>query len=237
VRYGASDDETLDLYLPRQPARGTLTYIHGGWWRSLDKSDYGFVAPAFVAAGYAVALINYTLCPHGTIANAVEQCRRALLWLIGEGPGRGAPAPLVIGGHSAGGHLTAMMYTTDWRAQGLARTPFIGGASLSGVHELAPLVRFSHNVDFRLDAAEARRMSPAATQPLTDAPLLLAVGANETSEFVRQTDLLWDAWPRNHPAGLPAPMHIRGRHHYDVVLDYADPASALTQATLALFAS
>jgi len=237
VRYGASDDETLDLYLPRQPARGTLTYIHGGWWRSLDKSDYGFVAPAFVAAGYAVALINYTLCPHGTIANAVEQCRRALLWLVGEGPGRGAPAPLVIGGHSAGGHLTAMMYTTDWRAQGLARTPFTGGASLSGVHELAPLVRFSHNVDFRLDAAEARRMSPAATQPLTDAPLLLAVGANETSEFVRQTDLLWDAWPRNHPAGLPAPMHIRGRHHYDVVLDYADPASALTQATLALFAS
>jgi len=237
VRYGASDDETLDLYLPRQPARGTLTYIHGGWWRSLDKSDYGFVAPAFVAAGYAVALINYTLCPHGTIANAVEQCRRALLWLIGEGPGRGAPAPLVIGGHSAGGHLTAMMYTTDWRAQGLARTPFTGGASLSGVHELAPLVRFSHNVDFRLDDAEARRMSPAATQPLTDAPLLLAVGANETSEFVRQTDLLWDAWPRNHPAGLPAPMHIRGRHHYDVVLDYADPASALTQATLALFAS
>jgi len=237
VRYGASDDETLDLYLPRQPARGTLTYIHGGWWRSLDKSDYGFVAPAFVAAGYAVALINYTLCPHGTIANAVEQCRRALLWLVGEGPGRGAPAPLVIGGHSAGGHLTAMMYTTDWRAQGLARTPFTGGASLSGVHELAPLVQFSHNVDFRLDAAEARRMSPAATQPLTDAPLLLAVGANETSEFVRQTDLLWDAWPRNHPAGLPAPMHIRGRHHYDVVLDYADPASALTQATLALFAS
>jgi len=237
VRYGASDDETLDLYLPRQPARGTLTYIHGGWWRSLDKSDYGFVAPAFVAAGYAVALINYTLCPHGTIANAVEQCRRALLWLVGEGPGRGAPAPLVIGGHSAGGHLTAMMYTTDWRAQGLARTPFTGGASLSGVHELAPLVRFSHNVDFRLDDAEARRMSPAATQPLTDAPLLLAVGANETSEFVRQTDLLWDAWPRNHPAGLPAPMHIRGRHHYDVVLDYADPASALTQATLALFAS
>ena len=237
VRYGASDDETLDLYLPRQPARGTLTYIHGGWWRSLDKSDYGFVAPAFVAAGYAVALINYTLCPHGTIANAVEQCRRALLWLVGEGPGRGAPAPLVIGGHSAGGHLTAMMYTTDWRAQGLARTPFTGGASLSGVHELAPLVQFSHNVDFRLDAAEARRMSPAATQPLTDAPLLLAVGANETSEFVRQTDLLWDAWPRNHPAGLPAPMHILGRHHYDVVLDYADPASALTQATLALFAS
>ena len=236
VRYGTSPAETLDLYVPRQPARGTLLYIHGGWWRSLDKSDYGFVAPAFVAAGYAVALINYTLCPEGTIANAVEQCRRALLWLVREGPARGAPAPLVIGGHSAGGHLTAMMYTTDWRAHGLASAPFVGGASLSGVHALEPLVQFSHNVDFRLDVAEARRMSPAAAQPLTDAPLLLAVGADETSEFVRQTDLLWDAWPRNHPAGVSGPMHIASRNHYDVVLDYADPASAFTRATVALFA-
>jgi arylformamidase len=78
-------------------------------------------------------------------------------------------------------------------------------------------------------------MSPAAVQPLTDAPLLLAVGADETSEFVRQTDVLWDAWPRNHPRGLAAPMHIVGRQHYSVVLDYVDPASALTRATLALF--
>ena len=236
VRYGASSQEALDLYLPKQPARGTLMYVHGGWWRSLDKSDYAFVAPAFVADGYAVAMINYTLCPDGTIANAVEQCRRALLWLVREGPARGAPAPLVIGGHSAGGHLTAMMYTTDWRAHGVAGTPFAGGISLSGVHELEPLVQFSHNVDFRLDLPQARRMSPAAMQPLTDAPLVLAVGAAETSEFVRQTDLLWDAWPRNHPRWLAAPMHIAGRNHYDVVLDYVDPASALTQATVALFA-
>lgn len=235
LAYGAGADEMLDLYLPTRAARGTLLYIHGGWWRSLDKSDYAFVAPVFVAAGYAVATINYTLCPHDTIANAVEQCRRAVLWLVRDGPARGAPAPLVIGGHSAGGHLTAMMYTTDWRAHGLDGAPFVGGASLSGVHELEPLVQFSHNVDFRLDVAEARRMSPVAAQPSTDAPLLLAVGADETSEFVRQTDVLWDAWPRNHPRGLAAPMHIAGRHHYSVVLDYADPASALTQATLALF--
>jgi arylformamidase len=235
VAYGTGADETLDLYLPARAARGTLLYIHGGWWRSLDKSDYAFVAPAFVDAGYAVALVNYTLCPHGTIANAVEQCRRALSWLVHEGPARGAPAPLVIGGHSAGGHLTAMMYTTDWRARGMDAAPFAGGVSLSGVHELAPLVQFSHNVDFRLDDAEARRMSPAAAQPTTDAPLLLAVGADETSEFVRQTDLLWDAWPRNRPRAVEKPMHIAGRQHYSVVLDYVDPTSALSQATLALF--
>ena len=235
VAYGDGADETLDLYLPSRAARGTLLYVHGGWWRALDKSDYAFVAPTFVDAGYAVALCNYTLCPRGTIANAVEQCRRALAWLVGEGPRRGAPAPLVVGGHSAGGHLTAMMYTFDWRAQGFDAVPFVGGVSLSGVHDLAPLVQFSHNVDFRLDDAEARRMSPAAVQPSTGTPLLLACGADETSEFVRQTDLLWDAWPRNHPPRVAAPMHVAGRNHYSLVLDSVEPASALARATLALF--
>ena len=79
-------------------------------------------------------------------------------------------------------------------------------------------------------------MSPAAAQPTTRAPVLVACGADETSEFVRQTDLLWNAWPRNHPPGVAAPMHIAGHNHYSVVLDYTDPASALTKATLALFA-
>jgi len=235
VRYGTAPKETLDLFLPPEPARGTLVFIHGGWWRSLDKSDYAFVAPVFVAAGFAVAMVNYDLCPGATIATAVEQCRHAVSWLVREGPERGAPMPVVIGGHSAGGHLTAMMYATDWRAHGLSDTPFVGGVSLSGVHDLAPLVRFSHNVDFKLDDAEARRMSPVAEQPRSDAPLLIAVGADETSEFVRQSDVLWNAWPRNHPPGRGAPLRIAGRQHYSVVLDYAEPESALAKATLALF--
>jgi hypothetical protein len=78
-------------------------------------------------------------------------------------------------------------------------------------------------------------MSPASAQPSTDAPLLLAVGADETSEFVRQTDLLWAAWPRNRPAGAGGPMHVAGENHYSVVLDYVDAKSALTSATRALF--
>jgi arylformamidase len=236
IRYGSGPKETLDLYVPATPARGTFMFIHGGWWRALDKADHAFVAPAFVAAGFAVAAINYDLCPSVTIATIIEQCRHAVLWVMRDGPSRGAPTPLVIGGHSAGGHLAAMMYATNWRGRGLSQTPFSGGVSLSGLHDLAPLVRFSHNVDFRLDDAEARRLSPVDHQPLTDAPLLLAVGADETSEFVRQTDLLWEAWTQNRPSGMPGALHIANRHHYSVVLDYADPASSLTQATLALFA-
>ena len=235
VRYGAGAKETLDLYVPRSAARGTLLFIHGGYWRALDKSDHGFVAPAFVDAGYAVAVVNYDLCPAVSIATIVDQCRNSLQWLVHDGPRRGAPAPIVVAGHSAGGHLTAMMYATDWRARGLAATPFAGGVSLSGVHDLTPLVQFSHNVDLRLDEVQARRLSPINLGPLVEAPLVAAVGADETSEFLRQNRLLWEAWPQRRPAGAQAPMEIAGRHHYSVVFDYTEADSALTQATFALF--
>jgi arylformamidase len=98
-----------------------------------------------------------------------------------------------------------------------------------------PLVRSSYNVDLKLDDAEAARQSPVFVAPRTRAPLVLAVGADETSEFVRQTRLLWDAWPQNRLAGAAGPLRVAGRHHFSVVLDYADAASELTRATLALF--
>jgi len=100
---------------------------------------------------------------------------------------------------------------------------------------IEPLLQFSFNTDFRLDEAEARRLSPVHLQPATDATFLVAAGANETSEFVRQAQLLWQAWPRNRPRNAHGPMLIPERHHFDVVLDYTDPQSELTGATLALF--
>jgi arylformamidase len=236
VRYGRGPKETLDLYLPSGTPQGTLMFIHGGWWRALDKSDHGFVAPAFVARGLAVAVVNYDLCPDVPIAGIVAQMRRALAFLVREAPRLGVPAaPLVVAGHSAGGHLTAMLHATPAAELGAATHPVHAGLSLSGVHDLAPLTLFSHNVDFKLDDATARALSPARMQPQTAASLLLAVGADETSEFLRQTELMWDAWPRNRPRGATAPMRIAERHHYSVVFDYADPESALTRATLALF--
>src|SRR5207302_3423749 len=109
---------------------------------------------------------------------------------------------IVIGGHSAGGHLVAMLFATDWRRFGLSLAPFAAGLTLSGVHDLEPLVLSTMNADLRLDAAEARRVSPVKYQPKTDASLFIAVGANETAEFVRQSDLIFDAWPQSRPAGM-----------------------------------
>jgi arylformamidase len=236
LRYGPGPKETLDLFLPAGRARGTFVFLHGGYWRALDKSDFSFVAGPFVAAGHAVAVVNYDLCPDVTIASIVAQTQRSLVWLAREGARHGADADrIVVGGHSAGGHLVAMLYVADWAAAGLDREPFAAGVTLSGVHDLAPLVHFSFNADFRLDDHEAARLSPVRFAPRTRAPLLTAVGADETSEFVRQCRILWDAWLANRPAGALAPLIVPGRHHFNVVADYADATSEISRATLALF--
>lgn len=236
LRYGPGPRETLDLFLPRGPVRATLLFLHGGYWRALDKADFSFVAAPFVAQGIAVANANYDLCPDVSIAAIVDECRRAVAWLAREGPRHGAPAGnLVVAGHSAGGHLAAMMVATDWRAQGFDSAPLRAAVSLSGVHDLTPMTLFSFNNDFKLDDAEARRLSPAFAEPLVTAPLQVAVGADETPEFLRQTRILWDAWPANRPPGARSPLIVPGRHHFSVVVDYADAESELTRATLALF--
>jgi arylformamidase len=237
LRFGPGPKETLDLFLPPARAKGTFLFLHGGYWRMLDKSDFSFVAAPFVARGYAVAIANYDLCPDVSIAAIVDEARHAVTWLVREGAAHGANSDrIVVGGHSAGGHLAAMLLTTDWAALGLARDPIAGAVSLSGVHDLAPMVQFSFNADFKLDAAEAARLSPVFMAPRSRVPLVLAVGADETPEFIRQTRILWDAWPANRPPGAGAPLIIAARHHFSVVVDYANPDSALTRATLALFA-
>ena len=236
LRFGPGPKEKLDLFLPAARAKGTFLFLHGGYWRMLDKSDFSFVASPFVARGYAVAVANYDLCPDVSIAAIVDEAGHAVSWLAREGAAHGAnPDRIVVGGHSAGGHLAAMLFMTDWAALGLARDPIAGAVSLSGVHDLVPLVLYSFNTDLKLDAAEAARMSPVNLTPRTHAPLVIAVGADETSEFLRQSRILWDRWPANRPPGMNAPLFIPERNHFSVVADYADPESELTRATLALF--
>jgi arylformamidase len=236
LRYGPGPKETLDLFLPGGAARATLVFIHGGYWRALDKSDFSYVAVPFLAQGIAVAVVNYDLCPDVTIAAIVDECRRAMAWLAREGDAQGAPSRrVVVAGHSAGGHLVAMLFATDWAAAGLPPAAIAGGVTLSGVHDLAPLLLFSFNADFKLDEAEAARVSPIRLRPRTKAPLLVAVGADETSEFLRQSRILWDAWPDSRPPGDAAPLIVPARDHFSVVADYGNPDSELVRRTLALF--
>src|SRR5215472_9545770 len=219
LRYGSGPKQTLDLF-PAENPRGALLFIHGGYWRALDKSDHSFVAPPLVAHGIGVAVINYDLCPNVDIGRIAEECREAAGWLESEGARYGVPAKrLVVSGHSAGGHLAAMLVA------GAGRGTLIGGASISGVFDLEPLVSVSFNVDLRLDASRARALSPIHMRPRAPVPLLLAVGGAETSEFIRQSRLLWERWPECRPAGHSGPLTIPSRNHFAVLSELGDPES------------
>lgn len=235
VRYGSGAKQMLDLF-PAANARGTLLFIHGGYWRALDKADHSFVAPPLVANDIGVAVINYDLCPDVAIARIVDECREAVAWLRREGSRFGLSMQrLVVSGHSAGGHLAAMLVATDWQARGLPADTLSGAFAISGVFDLEPLVQVSFNVDLKLDAGRAYLVSPIHLQPRAPVPFVLAAGGDETSEFIRQSWLLWERWPECHPPGRRGPLFISGKHHFSVVSDLSDPASELVRETLALF--
>lgn len=234
VRYGSGPKQTIDLF-PATDARAALLFIHGGYWRALDKIDHSFVAPPLVAENVGVAVMNYDLCPEVSIARIVDECREAVAWLRREGPRYGlATQRLLVSGHSAGGHLAAMLVATDWRARGLPADTIAGAVAISGVFDLEPLVQVSFNVDLKLDAGHAYLASPIHLQPRAAVPVLIVAGAAETSEFIRQSWLLWERWPESHPPGRRGPLFIPERHHFSVLSDLADPASELVRQTLAL---
>lgn len=234
VRYGSGPKQTMDLFPSANP-RGAVLFIHGGYWRSLDKSEHSFVAPPLVAQGIGVAVINYDLCPDVGIARIIEQCREGVAWLRREGARHGVPAErLVVAGHSAGGHLAAMLVATDWAARGLPAA-VAGAVAVSGVFDLEPLIQVSFNSDLKLDATRAHAASPIHLRPRRAVPLLVAAGADETSEFIRQAWLLWERWTECHPPGRRGPLLIGARHHFSVISDLADPQSELSREALALF--
>ena len=226
-RYGAAPGETIDLFPARKGDGTCLLFIHGGYWRSLDKSDHSFVAPALVEAGVSVAVVNYDLCPRVRIDDIVRQLLRASRWLwLNAGDYGIDEKRLFVSGHSAGGHLTAMMMAALWPIfdRRLPAGLFKGGLAVSGVYDLRPIVEVPWlNVDLKLDEATARKLSPLFLPPATRAPVMTCVGADESSEFRRQNALLGERW-RNVLAG---DLVVPGAHHFSVIDGLGDPASAL----------
>lgn len=232
VRYGDGPNMTADLFLAPAGAAPVQVFIHGGYWRAMDKSSHSFPAEGFVAAGGAVVSLNYVLAPAATFDTIVEQCRSALEWVADNAERlNGDPRRIFVSGHSAGGHLTAMMLCTDWAARGRPADLVKGGTAISGIFDLAPLMETSINDDLRLDAESAARNSPILNLPAAGAPLIAAVGAAETAEFVVQNRAFAEAWQAR---GFDATvMEAEGLHHYTVVMEMGRPGSALTKAALA----
>lgn len=229
--YGDSPGETLDIFPSRKGDGSALMFIHGGYWRSLDKRDFSFLAPAWVDAGVSLVVVNYDLCPKVNIERIVQQMLAASVWLYRHAEQYGMDEErLFVSGHSAGGHLAAMMLAALWPVvdASLPKNLYKGAIAVSGVYDLRPLVGIDWlKNDLRLDEPAAFKVSPAFLPPATRAPLALAVGGLESSEFKRQNGLLAARWK---PV-VQDSLTLSGRDHFTVVDELAEPHSKLFAAS------
>lgn len=226
IPYGGDNKQTLDIF-PANENRGLTVFIHGGYWRSLDKNDFSFVAEPFLAAGISVALVNYRLCPDVTVGDIFNDCSLAINWLAQHVGDYGISIDrTVLVGHSAGAHLVAMLYTNEHLPVAV-----LGGVGLSGLYDLTPLLETSINTDLHLDASAAEQLSPINLKPRAKAILDLVVGGDETSEFIRQSALLPNYWPGHVFAVEP----VAGCNHFTIVDHFVQVDSAQLERTLAFF--
>jgi arylformamidase len=194
LSYGTSAAEALDFFPAHGPARPVLIFLHGGYWRALNKADFSWIAPKYVDAGISVAIVNYGLAPANPLREIVQQVRRACVRIYRNASELGINrAALFCAGHSAGGHLTAMMLATHWPdiAQELPRRLLRGALTISGLFDLAPLTHAEFlRHDLQLDLVTAQELSPAFLQWHNDVPLIRTVGALESGEFHRQSEMI-----------------------------------------------
>lgn len=228
VPYGEGPMETLDIFPARQPNAPVVVFIHGGYWRSLDKADHSFIAPALHALGAAVVIPNYALCPAVTIPDIVMQMVHAVAWAwrharsFGGDPGR-----LRVYGHSAGGHLASMMLACDWTQVGADLPAHLvqDALSISGLYDLQPLLTTPFlQSSLRLTPEDARRASPALLPKPSRGRLFTVAGADESSEFVRHNHLIQQAWGR---ARVPVCEDLAGLNHFSIVEAMTQPGHRL----------
>ncbi len=239
---GAGASETLDIFAPTA-ARGAgsgsgapvMVFIHGGYWRALDKRDHAFVAPAFNAAGALVVVPNYALCPAVSIEHICLQMARALLWVWRNAARLGGdPARIMVAGHSAGGHLAAMLLSCRWKElDATAPAQLLTGAlSISGLFDLEPLRHTPFlNQDLKLTPASVARLSPAFFPRPKAGKLYATVGLEESSEFLRQSRLIREVWG---PTAVPVCETLPRANHFNVLTQLVNPAGRLHHLALRL---
>lgn len=225
IAYGAGERNRLDLFLPQGTPAGLAVFIHGGYWMAFDKGSWSHLARGAVERGYAVAMPSYTLCPDARIAAISRE--------VGAGIAKAAdlvPGPLMLTGHSAGGHLASRMVSVTTPLPAAVQARIRNTVSISGVHDLRPLMATGMNGTLHLDEAEALAESPALLRPMAGARITCWAGGAERGEFLRQNALLANVW-----TGLGATTAAvvePDRHHFSVIEGLADPDHALTRTLL-----
>ncbi|HYF16339.1 MAG TPA: alpha/beta hydrolase [Ramlibacter sp.] len=235
IAYGDTEGQKLDVFPAPQARSPVVVFIHGGYWRSLDKSDHSFVAPVFQDGGCCVVVPNYDLCPAVTIPEITLQMVRALAWTWKHAPAHGGdPRQITVIGHSAGGHLAAMLLACEWqRADPDLPSDVVRKAlSISGLHDLEPIARTPFLKDsLRLAPKDALRASPAFLPAPAAATLYAVAGGDESEEFIRQATLIRQAWGED---VVPVCGPIPGLNHFSVLEALVEPEQGLYETAMEL---
>ncbi|WP_050478504.1 alpha/beta hydrolase [Herbaspirillum rhizosphaerae] len=233
LHYGTHRLQTLDYFPVADAEAPLLVFVHGGYWRSLDKNDFSHLAEPYRQAGIAVAMINYRLAPEVDIPEIVADVRAAFAWLYRQASSFGFNAERIhVMGHSAGGHLAAMLANNDWRSAGLPTDAIKGLCSVSGLYDLEPIRLCYLNETLQLDTMQVGQYSPLHHLPARPMPVILTAGGAESAEFHRQKSAYALAL---HTAGFPVQqVKLADGHHLDVIDKLADGNGELAHAIIAM---
>ncbi len=227
VAYGPTPDEKLDIFPAARPNAPVFVFIHGGYWRAFSAREHSFVALGPVALGITTVVVDYALCPQVTIDEITRQCRAAVAWTLSHiGAHGGDPQRVAVGGHSAGGHLSAMCLEAHWDEEhGLGRDPLAAAVLVSGIYDIEPLRHSYLQPTIQLDDGIVGRNSPLYGVRPCATPALVTWGADESDEFARQSISFHAAWQGagNKAELMPQP----GIHHFSAIDGFADPAHPL----------
>jgi arylformamidase len=228
VPYGPHHAERLDVFPAARTEPAPIhVFVHGGYWHRLDKADFSFVVRGLRPAGAVTVVINYGLIPSIDMDALVRQCRSAVAWVHAHaGEIGGDPNRIFVSGHSAGGHLVAMLLATDWTAFGRPADTVKGGVAISGLYDLEPIRLCYLNDVLALTPDVARRNSPVALPAPRAGSLLLTMGGEEGPEYQRQMDDLAAAW-RLRAADVLA---MEGHNHFSIISELENPFSPLARA-------
>ena len=234
LAYGESAAERLDFFPANRSGAPLLIFIHGGWWRSRDKSNFSFMVPAYTQAGFNVALTNYGLAPAVSMEDITRQQLHAIAWLYQRAEDYDFdPQRIVVAGHSAGAHLAAMMMSALWPAfdPALPSDLVKAGVLLSGLYDLTPIMHADFvNADLKLTPQRSELLSPAFMPQAHPAPFISAVGALESDEFKRQNALIGQVWNDSHAGDIVVP----DKNHITICDAFATPGDHLFEATVKL---
>jgi arylformamidase len=237
VAYGPGAREYLDIFLGSKAEAPLHIFFHGGYWQGMQSNVFHFIANGFLERSITTILVNYPLAPAATMAEIIDACRQAMVWIYRHAAEYGAnPHKIYISGHSAGGHLVAMLLATAWADwdDDLPADLIKGGCAISGLFNLIPIQRSYVNDNIGINEAMARQYSPVFLAPATISPLIISVGEAESAEYHAQSEELATTWTEKGAAIQT--LTIAGANHFTILDALVQPEGVLHRAILAQMA-